>query len=271
MFDFFKRKPAAKPTSRAVVSADPELDRWRAKVSALQTKAAELEADLMESRESLAAFQREFEARLGPPMQRVNELQERLQAARRAAMQRVWEEGRFGSKYVDVEEQFRTAWTQTDTGAPPPPPPTVTPNIETEIKALYRELAKRFHPDLAATAEERAWRTPRMAEVNAAYAARDLATLQQFAALEDEEFVSGVKIDSREALIASLQRECERLDDLIEKLEQEFDELANSPALQMQLNASMAKRSGRDMIGEAVRDLEREAAELERELKGIGG
>jgi hypothetical protein len=239
-------------------------------VNTRQTKAAELEADLMESHESLAAFQREFEARLGPPMQRVNELQERLKAARRAAMQRVWAESRFGSKFVDVEDQFRTAWTQTDSGAPPPPPPTVNPNIESEIKTLYRELAKRFHPDLAATEAERQWRTPRMAEVNVAYAARDLATLQKFAALDDEQFTSEVKVDSREALLASLRHECERLDELIESLEREFDELANSPALQMQLNASMARRAGRDLIGEAVRDLEREAAGLESELKGMG-
>jgi hypothetical protein len=57
---------------------------------------------------------------------------------------------------------------------------------------------------------------------------------------------------------------------LIENLEREFDELANSPALQMQLNASMARRPGRDLIGEAVAELQREAGELERELKGMG-
>lgn len=100
-----------------------------------------------------------------------------------------------------------------------------------------------------------------------AYAARDLATLQKFAALEDEAFES--KTESGEALLASLRHECDRLDELIEKLEREFDELANSPALQMQLNASMARRAGRDLIGVAVKALEREAAGLESELKGI--
>jgi len=61
MFDFFKRKPSAKPASRALIVADPELEQLRSQVAARQTQAAELEADLMESRESLAAFQREFE------------------------------------------------------------------------------------------------------------------------------------------------------------------------------------------------------------------
>lgn len=271
MFDFFKRKPGGKPANRSLVVADPELESLRAQVAARQTQAAELEADLMESQESLAAFQREFEARLGPSIQRLNDLRQQLEAARRAAFRRLWADRPFASKYVDVEDQFRTAWTQTDTGAPPPPPPPTAPNVEAEIKALYRELAKRFHPDLGATEAEREWRTPRMAAVNAAYAARNLAALQKLAAMADAPEESAPVLDSRQALIESLRREIERLDELIVKLERDFDELANSPALQMQLNASMAKRSGRDLIREAVAELEREISQLQQELREVGG
>jgi hypothetical protein len=70
-------------------------------------------------------------------------------------------------------------------------------------------------------------------------------------------------------LITSLQRESQRLDELIERLEKEFDELTSSPALEMQLEASMAKRTGRDLIGEAVAELQRELGELERELREL--
>ena len=271
MFDFFKRKPGARPAARALVIADPELERLRAAVAARQVKAAELEGDLVESRESLAAFQRVFEGRLGPHIQRVDELRRQVQAARRAAMRRLWEDRPFGAKYVDVEDQFRTAWTQTDSGAPPPPPPPTRPDVEAEIKVLYRELAKRYHPDLAASQTEREWRTPRMAAVNAAYASRNLAVLQKLAAQTDDPEAAAPVIDSREALLESLQREIERLDELIGRLEREFDELAASPALQMQLDASMARRAGRDLIGEAAADLQREAAQLERDLREAGG
>jgi hypothetical protein len=264
MFGLFKKKPS-QPPNRGLISSDPEVDALRAEVGKRQAQAAELETDLMESRESLAAFQREFEARLGPPLRRVADLQAQLKAARQAAMRRVWEERR-APRFVDVEEQFRTAWTETDTGVPPPPPPPVTADTEVQIKALYRDLAKRYHPDLAATEEERAWRTPRMAEVNVAYAARDLAALQRLASMPDAPAPAAQS--SRESLIAQLRREIDRLDELIERLEREFDELANTPALQMQLDASMGKRAGRDLIGEAVADLQREIRELERELRG---
>jgi len=274
MFDFFKRKPqtqSTKPGSRALIVSDPEVERLRAEVAAKQARAAELEADLVESRESLAAFQRLFESRLRPLTIRLALLQDQVKAARRAKLRQAWEAYQFAGKYVDVEDQFRTAWTQTETGAPPPPPPPTSASVEAQIKLLYRELAKRYHPDLAATDEEREWRTPRMAAVNAAYAARDLAMLERIAASKDDVSAPAPKIDSREALIASLRRESERLDELIEKLERDFEELTNSPALQMQLEASMARRAGRDMIGEAAAELQKEIRELERELKELGG
>lgn len=49
---------------------------------------------------------------------------------------------------------------------------------EAEVLRLYRELAKRHHPDLARTAAERDRRAELMLRVNVAYRDRDLATLQ---------------------------------------------------------------------------------------------
>lgn len=49
---------------------------------------------------------------------------------------------------------------------------------EAEVLRLYRELAKRHHPDLARTPAEREHRAELMLRVNVAYRDRDLATLQ---------------------------------------------------------------------------------------------
>jgi len=49
---------------------------------------------------------------------------------------------------------------------------------EAEVLRLYRELAKRHHPDLARTPAERERRAELMLRVNVAYRDRDLATLQ---------------------------------------------------------------------------------------------
>jgi hypothetical protein len=266
--DWFKRKP--KPVPRAVAPADPEVDRLRAQVAAKQAQAAGLQADLVESQEALAAFQREFESRVGILARRAVELRGQIEAARRAAFQRLWESQPDATPFVDVTEQFRRAWTHTPSGEPPPPPPPTTTDEEAQIKALYRELARRYHPDLAATSLEREWRTPRMALVNAAYAARDLAALQALAEAADDPTRPAPQIDSRAALIASLQRESARLDELIEQLERELDELTYSPALKLQLDVKLARRAGRDLLGETARDLQAEIEALEAELRKLG-
>ncbi len=59
--------------------------------------------------------------------------------------------------------------------------PTDTPRDKVAEKRIYRELARRFHPDLAETAVEQAYRTSIMAAVNAAYTAGDTQALYDLA------------------------------------------------------------------------------------------
>lgn len=59
-------------------------------------------------------------------------------------------------------------------------------------KRLYRELARRFHPDLAATTVERAYRTNMMAAVNVAYQRHDVGTLRDLAGELDPALVAAL-------------------------------------------------------------------------------
>jgi hypothetical protein len=61
------------------------------------------------------------------------------------------------------------------------PRPKLDADTEAEILRLYREMAKRFHPDRARTGPERIRRTALMLRINVAYSDRDLLTLQSIA------------------------------------------------------------------------------------------
>jgi hypothetical protein len=63
-----------------------------------------------------------------------------------------------------------------DRNLPARPPKSI--ETEAEVLRLYRELAKRHHPDLARTSAERDRRSDLMLRINIAYRDRDLATLQ---------------------------------------------------------------------------------------------
>ena len=73
------------------------------------------------------------------------------------------------------------AWFEETIGEEEPLLPTDTPGDKAAEKRLYRELARRFHPDLAASAFERSYRTTIMSAVNNAYAARDSEALYDLA------------------------------------------------------------------------------------------
>jgi hypothetical protein len=70
--------------------------------------------------------------------------------------------------------------------------PTDTPNDKAAEKRLYRELARRFHPDLGRTAVDIAYRTEMMAAVNDAYAAGDAQALYDLAGELDPQDVAGL-------------------------------------------------------------------------------
>ena len=77
--------------------------------------------------------------------------------------------------------------------------PEAPPAPSAELRALYHEVAKAIHPDLADTDEERARRTELMAAANAAYAAGDEAALRRL--WEDEharpEAITGDDVGAR--------------------------------------------------------------------------
>ena len=77
--------------------------------------------------------------------------------------------------------------------------PTPTTRDKAAEKRLYRELARRFHPDLADGAAELAYRTSVMTAVNAAYTAGDIHTLYDLAGeLEPGELRELAAIEGRE-------------------------------------------------------------------------
>lgn len=77
--------------------------------------------------------------------------------------------------------------------------PTPTTRDKAAEKRLYRELARRFHPDLSDGAAELAYRTSVMTAVNAAYTAGDVQALYDMAGeLEPGELRELASIEGRE-------------------------------------------------------------------------
>jgi hypothetical protein len=143
-----------------------------------------------------------------------------------------------------------------------------SPKQEEKIRDLFRELAKRFHPDLTSDPVEKKWREEVMTKVNQAYANRDLKTLQALSEQPDRPAPSSMQ--TREQEIAALKAELKRLDGVIADLKSRIRHLEESPAWQLKLEARMQRRSGADLLTEMGEKLKEQIADLEEHLIVLG-
>jgi hypothetical protein len=115
-------------------------------------------------------------------------------------------------------EEEATRFEEVGGDAQPVRPPRREAAIEAEILRLYRELAKRYHPDLAQNPEERHERAETMLKINVAYRERDLVTLQKFL-LEAERTRPAAPLRLHRQKLAWAHREIARLDRAILELD----------------------------------------------------
>ena len=242
-----------------------EIEQKRERVARLEQERADLELEV-------AAFELDYNAQVKP-------LQDELEAVRRhieeyelriellrfrgnrlsATQLEAEVELRLQARYPTVENyegrdqagaashhHARPEW------ASARPAPAAQPDVETkaELKSLYRELAKRFHPDLAADEDEaeREARGARMAEINEAYARSDLEALRRAATLSDVR-------PKLPPTLAELLAERDRLDVLVIRLRQDIAQLNRDPLMLLKIDAALARHDGRNLLAEMATDL----------------
>ena len=263
-------KPRRSKLSRALEQAtDPDLKSLRGEVTRRQERTAELELELFDLRVSLAEFERELEVRVRPLERELQELRARLDQLRREAARRAqWGERANREEVPDVVEQFRKAWTpRFQEGAASSAKATPPEAQQGELRSLYRELAKRFHPDLTTDPKQKPWREEMMAKVNLAYESNDLGALralQQQVERPAQELQVG-----RDQLLINLHSEVLRLDRVITGLQSEIDRLERSEVALLKLNAVKARLNGNDLLASMARDFGTQIAQIRAELASL--
>ncbi|MFH8367904.1 hypothetical protein [Streptomyces sp. NPDC018031] len=196
---------ATEPMSDADVAATQRLEQA---VRAAEQALIEFEIAVETFRIEVDNFSRLHHQRLGPMYSRLDELDAQIAEAVAARtgdpedVRRAQEARGLVMPMPQVEELF-FGWMDS-AGMPPEatamlteqpvqPPPRVRPSEE--ARRLYRDLARRAHPDLADGDDERRRRGDFIVRVNAAYAAGDEAVLRELAA----EWAAGPEAPERRA------------------------------------------------------------------------
>ena len=244
-----------------------KLSRLRDELNQIRDHLVEAEADLADRLAEINAFEFEFEARVGYLIDQLDTLEREI-ARYNERIQMTRHRDSLGNAYLPVEAQYRRTWQIPSDTAPIPPPQPLAPPDEAEIKRLYRQLARRFHPDLADTEEERVYRTQKMVAINDAYAARSLVELIAIADRVGNLIETQPRQQTETQMIAALQAELKRCQRRLQEIERELRQLPQRPSVALSLEVKAALARGRDLLGDIAGDYERKIARktVERDM-----
>lgn len=248
---------------RVLVKVQSEMRSLRLHSSANKSEAldlavevARLENLLFERRGELVALQEEFQwfkARYTQTVgSRLSELAEIERAIKAAETQRLGVEANAGREEPDDEETHAAA--QAVLKSP----------ISKSVRKLFWAVAKMFHPDRAADAQEARHRHTIMAEASRAYREGDVESLRTL--LGDEElhfFCTGANIEDDPQDLAS------RLFALKEELrtvEFGIKRLKLNGLYQLKLGIDKEAQGGRDALAEQAERIDRQIVKARRRL-----
>ncbi|MEU9846693.1 hypothetical protein [Streptomyces sp. NPDC047985] len=262
-------------TDGAAEEARPEARLAKA-VRVAEQALIEFEIAVETFRVEVENFSRLHHQKLGPMYARLDELDAQIAEARAARtgdpedLRKAREARAAVMPMPGVDELFHD-WIDSDglspeaaamlTEQPVRPPKRVRPTDE--ARRLYRELARRAHPDLAQDDTERARREEFITRVNAAYGRGDEALLEELA----REWAAGpvvpeAELSESEELYARLNWLTQRKE-LLTVLAQELEESAIGAMLRM------APDDPDRLLDEIAEQLLAEVARREEELTGL--
>lgn len=230
------------------------LDEMRQQLAAVRAALAEREAELAQIRSQLKVFEARYLRRVGILYAELDEIAARIterevdlydsDSARRraqAARQRAQEthDAAFGAD--QPPEEFE-------------PPPS--------LKTLFREVAKRIHPDFASDDAEQKHFTLLMMRANQAYSRGDAETLQRL--LDDHLEINASVAGAADATaLLRITRQIDHARRDIAALEREHQALLASEIGQLFVDAEAAASQDRDLLDELVASLRERVAEAQ--------
>ena len=132
-----------------------------------------------------------------------------------------------------------------------------------DLKSLFREAAKRLHPDFAKDDADRQLRTRLMAQLNEAYSQGDAEAIQRIL----DEFGNSPESVQGEGVGAELVRIIRQIHQArknIEAIENELSSLRASEIAQLKDDAEIAKQQGRHLFDELIADVRERIATVKK-------
>lgn len=252
---------------RAIVPSqspeEEELERTLAELSTLEEELAERELDLATLNREFNLFERRYIKIVGVLYARLDELEAQL-AEVRASL----DEDEPQSQQSATEARARAQDSARATSGIDESPLNTPLQPSTELKKLYREVARTVHPDFSVDDAERKRRTSLMVEANRAYEegdeARLEAILQQWEKSPESVQGQGIAAD-----LARVVRKIDQIRDRLQKIESAIMDLESSEMWSLKVKVEEATSAGRNLLEEMATALDEQIASKGAELAAM--
>lgn len=243
----------------SIVQSPKRIEQLKLDLAAAWQRLQEAEAALAEEQAAINAFRMHCRLKLGDLVERLLEV--------RVQKQRLLTELELGQQTEEMgvpfaeadqlgeEGEKRRLDDQKEAGTAMP---ALSIRDKAAEKRLYRELARRFHPDLAAGSMERAYTTAIMAAINRAYKAGDIDALRQMAGELDPAIVAEFSGGETE--------EMRKLQQQILACKRRQNKVAHQAQTLHEENTARLWRKAQQLIQEGLNWWEEVRTELEKEI-----
>ena len=239
-----------------------EVERKSAELAAVRTRHEEAAAALQRLRVDIARFEEQYDRVLG---QRMAELERIESEVTRLAGYGRWD-------YQRGQNSFFEAWDETFRQGCPGEERSAPSEFEAEdIKALYREVAKTIHPDLAGSGPAKSIRHELMSRANRAYAESDSRTLQEILRNWRRSPEHAAQTDDSGSELARLIRQIARERQEVRSVSAQMEELKGSYIWRFKKRVDANRSLGIDLLADMVADADQDIARALRRLTALKG
>jgi len=252
--------PAGRSAKPLLTPEDQELARKLEEQAVLEAELAERELRAANLRGELGAFERRYLHFVGSRYAELDEWQARL-----AELRAEERPGNERAKQAAGEARARAEETKSAAGEKSSQEPhafTATP----EMKRLYREVAKRIHPDLTSDRKDRSKRQHLMAEANRAYERGDQERLVKILT-EYEHSPEAVEGEGPGAELIRVIRRVSQARSRLAEIEAEMQELLRSDLHQLKLRVDEAEKGGHDILKQMIAKVDQQIAAAQQALE----
>ncbi len=232
--------------TRRVSREEEELAKKREELALLQAELADRELFLTDLRAELSAFEALYLRQVGILYAELDDWNAKI--AERLAEQEGTDEAR------SAAAQARTQAEESKSAAREGAAKGEGFGASPELKKLFKEVAKRIHPDYATDEGDRHKREQLMKEANAAYERGDAETLRRIL----EEYESSPESVQGEGVGADFERTIRQIRQIgarLSEIELEIANLVDSDIAKLRAKVDAAKTEGRELLTEMAEDV----------------